>query len=53
MYAGLAVEAGRVRAGALHVSEGAGRPLLLQQLHHDRLHRLGRLHRVFKALVYK
>ena len=41
--AGLAVEAGGVGAGALHVAQGAGRPLLLHQLHHDGLHRLGRL----------
>ena len=38
--AGLAVQAGGVRVGAVEAPRHASRPLLLQQLRHDRLHSL-------------
>ena len=40
MDAGLAVEAGGVRVGAVQAPRHASSPLLLQQLRHDRLHSL-------------
>ena len=45
MHAGAAVQAGRVRAGALHRAKGSSCALLLHQLTNDRLHRLGCLGR--------